>query len=227
MLLLFDIDGTLLLKAAAEHRAALHEAVREVWAVRDPAAAPVEAAGRTDTEIARHICLLSGVPAEAVDARLDDFRIACAAAYARLVPDDISERVAPGVKALLDDLAAQDGTTLSLVTGNLEPVARLKLQRAGIGRHFARGQGAFGSDSEDRAALPAIARRRAGEPGRPYPREHTVIIGDTPRDIACARADGVHALALATGPYAADELADADAVLASAAELPSALAALV
>ncbi|HEU4978995.1 MAG TPA: haloacid dehalogenase-like hydrolase [Solirubrobacteraceae bacterium] len=227
MLLLFDIDGTLLLKAAAEHRDALYEAVREVWGVSDPAAVPVEAAGRTDTEIARHICLLSGVPSDAVDARMDEFRTACVAAYARRVPDDISERVAPGVEALLEELAAREGTILSLVTGNLEPVARLKLERAGIGRHFARGQGAFGSDSEERAALPAIARRRAGEPGRPYPRERTVIIGDTPRDIACARADGVHTLALATGPYAADELAGADAVLASAAELPSALAALV
>ncbi len=78
---------------------------------------------------------------------------------------------------------------LALVTGNFEPVARLKLARAGIGRYFPSGQGGFGSDSEDRAALPAIARRRAGPTGIPYPRERTIVIGDTPRDIACARAD--------------------------------------
>ena len=79
---------------------------------------------------------------------------------------------------------------LSLLTGNLEPVARLKLRRAGLLEHFPAGQGAYGSDGEDRAALPAIARARAGSPERPFPRAETVVIGDTPADIACARADG-------------------------------------
>ena len=61
--------------------------------------------------------------------------------------------------------APREDVRLSLVTGNFEPIARLKLARAGLGRWFAAGQGAFGSDSEDRAALPAIARRRAGVGG--------------------------------------------------------------
>jgi phosphoglycolate phosphatase len=216
MLLLFDIDGTLLLKAAGEHRAALHDAVREVWRVAEPQAPRVEAAGRTDTEIARHICLLSGVGAAAIDAGMDDFRAACASAYARLAPEDLSARVAPGVDRLLGDLAERPHGRLSLLTGNLEPVARIKLDRAGLGAFFARGQGAFGSDSEDRAELPAIARARVGEAGDPYPRERTVVIGDTPRDIACARADGVRVLAVATGPYGEDDLGDADAVVGSA-----------
>ena len=86
---------------------------------------------------------------------------------------------------------------LGLVTGNFEPIARLKLNRAGIGHYFEPGHGGFGSDNEDRAALPALARKRAGG----YPREQTVVIGDTPRDIACARADGVHVIAVTTGPY--------------------------
>ena len=91
------------------------------------------------------------------------------------------------------------------MTGNLEPVARLKLTRAGIGRHFASGQGGFGSDSEDRSDLPPIARARAAawNGGEPWPRERTVVVGDTPRDIACARADGVHVVAVPTGPFAA------------------------
>ena len=87
---------------------------------------------------------------------------------------------------------------LSLVTGNLEPIARLKLERAGVGRFFEAGQGGFGSDHEDRGRLPAIARSRASDP--PWPRERTVVIGDTPRDIACARADEVRVAAVATGP---------------------------
>ena len=132
------------------------------------------------------------------------------AAYEELCPPDLSAYVAPGVIEALDALAAEPQRyRLALVTGNLEPVARRKLASAGIGHHFAAGQGGFGSDAEDRGALPAIARARAGG----WPRERTVVIGDTPRDIACARADGVRVIAVATGPYSAEALADADAVV--------------
>jgi phosphoglycolate phosphatase len=217
VLLLFDIDGTLLLKATAAHVAAVLEALREVYGVSDPP--KVEAAGRTDYEIARNVCLLDGVTAARFDAGRDDFRIACVAAYARLCPDDLSEFVAPGVPDVLDALAKRDDTRLALLTGNLEPIARLKIGRAGLGHFFEPGQGGFGSDHEDRTELPAIARRRAGH----YPRAKTVVIGDTPRDIACARADGVRCIAVATGPFGPDELAKADVVLRSARELLDAL----
>jgi phosphoglycolate phosphatase-like HAD superfamily hydrolase len=215
VLLLFDIDGTLLLKATAAHRDAVHEALREVYRIYDAEDTRVEAAGRTDYEIARDICLLHGVSAERFDDGREEFRIACVAAYARLCPDDLSAYVAPGIAEVLDALAARDGEILALLTGNLEPIARLKLARAGLGRYFSPGQGGFGSDSEDRTDLPAIARRRAGG----YPRARTVVIGDTPRDIACARADGVRCVAVATGPFAAEALAEADVVVRSAREL--------
>jgi phosphoglycolate phosphatase len=218
VLVLFDIDGTLLLRASEAHARAVLEALREVYGVPPPSAPRVDAAGRTDLEIARALALLSGVSAERIDAGLSDFRVAAGAAYARLVPDDLSAHVAPGMTAVLEGLAARDDVRLSLVTGNLEPIARMKLRAAGIGRFFASGQGGFGSDSEDRLELPAIARRRAGD-GAPYPRSRTVVVGDTPRDIACARADGVRVVALATGPYAAAELAAADVVVRDAHEL--------
>jgi phosphoglycolate phosphatase-like HAD superfamily hydrolase len=227
VLLLFDIDGTLLLRAHVEHRRALADAVLDVWAVRDPGPAAVPAAGRTDVEIAREICLLGGVAADRFDGAIDDFHIACAEAYARRCPPDLRDRLAPGVPDALAQLAARPGAVLSLVTGNLEPVARLKLRRAGLHRWFAAGQGAFGSDAEDRAELPALARRRAGalDGGAAYPRDRTVVIGDTPRDIACARADGVRCVAVATGPYDAGALAGADAVARDASELPALVAA--
>ena len=214
VLLLFDIDGTLLLKASMAHAAAVHEALAAVYGVGEPTP-PVEAAGKTDLQIAREICVRAGVDAARFDAGLGDFRVATAAAYARLCPDDLSDRVAPGMPGVLDELAARDGVALSLVTGNLEPVARLKLDRAGIGHYFPRGQGGFGSDHEDRTELPAIARARAGG----WPRERTVVIGDTPRDIACARADGVAVVAIATGPFGADDLRAADHVVSGAREL--------
>jgi phosphoglycolate phosphatase-like HAD superfamily hydrolase len=98
-------------------------------------------------------------------------------------------------------------------------VARLKLARARIGLAFPSGQGAFGSDGEDRATLPMLARRRAGTARAPYPRERTIVIGDTPRDIACARADGVRCVGVSTGPYGTGELGGADAVAGDAQEL--------
>jgi phosphoglycolate phosphatase len=215
VLLLFDIDGTLLLKASAAHAQAVVEAIGTVYGLTERPDGPLQAAGRTDIEIARQLALLGGVSAERFDAGRDDFRLAASAAYARLCPDDLSAHVAPGMLDVLDTLAARDGVRLAVLTGNLEPIARIKLARAGLARFFEEGQGSFGSDHEDRIELPAIARARAGG----YPREQTVIIGDTPRDIACARADGLRCIAVATGPYSAAELAGADVVLDSAHDL--------
>jgi phosphoglycolate phosphatase len=170
----------------------------------------VEAAGRTDAAIARDLLRGAGIADAAIDARAGEVAQAAAAAYEELCPPDLSEYVAPGVgEALATLAAAPELYRLALVTGNLEPVARRKLASAGIGHHFAAGQGGFGSDSERRAELPAVARARAGG----WARERTVVIGDTPRDIACARADGVRVIAVATGPYSAEALADADAVV--------------
>ena len=170
----------------------------------------VEAAGRTDTAIARDLLRAAGIPDERIDARAPEVAAAAVAAYEELCPPDLSARVAPGVPAALDALAAEPEVyRLALVTGNLEPVARRKLASAGLGGYFAAGQGGFGSDAEDRGALPAIARARAGG----WARERTVVIGDTPRDIACARVDRVRVIAVATGPFTAAALAGADAVV--------------
>jgi phosphoglycolate phosphatase-like HAD superfamily hydrolase len=219
VLVLFDIDGTLLLRAFPAHREALHAALRDVYGLADPTAATLDGAGRTDGEIARGILLQTGYSAEHIDDGMEEFRAACCEHFARLCAQDLLEHVAPGMARLLEALEGRDDVRLSLVTGNLEPIARLKLARADLGRHFARGQGAFGSDHEDRTALPGIARMRAGADGQPYPREQTVVVGDTPRDIACARADGVRCLAVATGPFRVDQLTGADAVARDAHEL--------
>ncbi len=220
MLLLFDVDGTLLGSAAAAHRDALHAALLEVHGVdASPAVPPISPAGRTDGEIARALLLEAGVAALTIDERIQAVRDACCRAYAELCPASLVDKVLPGIAELLHRLSTRSDVQLSLVTGNFEPVARLKLARAGIGRHFAAGQGAFGSDAEDRAALPGIARRRAGIDGVPYRRDATIVIGDTPRDIACARADDVRCFAVATGPYACTDLSQADEVAADATEL--------
>lgn len=176
----------------------------------------MRAAGRTDLSIARELLLDAGISDEEIDARSAELQAATVAAYERLCPPDLSARLAPGMAELLEALSARpDAFRLSLLTGNLEAVARRKLAAAGVARYFEAGQGAFGSDAESRDELPPIARARAGG----WPRERTVVIGDTPRDIACARADRLRVAAVATGPYPLEALADADAVVDGAAAL--------
>jgi phosphoglycolate phosphatase-like HAD superfamily hydrolase len=170
----------------------------------------VEAAGRTDAAIARDLLRAAGVADAEIDARAADVVAAAVAAYEELCPPDLSAYVAPGVADALAALADEpEAYRLALLTGNLEPVALRKLASARIGHYFPAGQGGFGSDAEERGELPAVARARAGG----WTRERTVVIGDTPRDIACARADGVRVIAVATGPFSAEALADADAVV--------------
>ena len=213
LLLLFDIDGTLLQRASVEHAAALRAAAGEVHGVDLMSVDGVDYAGRTDRAITRDLLAAVGVH------EVDDAWIERAVAeYERRCPPDLSAKVAPGMVELLEALAARpDEFRLSLVTGNLEAVARLKLGAAGIGHFFEAGQGGFGSDDEDRGRLPGIARGRASSP--PWSRDRTVVIGDTPRDIHCARADEVRVAAVATGPYAVEDLAEADAVVDDATAL--------
>lgn len=183
----------------------------------------IETSGRTHGEIARAILLDAGISAERIDALADRVRDRCCELSARLVADDLSGAVLPGVRELLEWLAKQEHVMVGLLTGNYEAIARVKVTRAGLGEFFAPAIGAFGSDAEDRTALPAIARRRAGTARAPYPREDTIVIGDTPLDIACARADAVRCVAVASGAFGADALTGADAVVADAAQLRLAL----
>ncbi len=212
--------------SAGAHARALRIALHQVLGIGlpdgDAAGLPeVPAAGRTDMEIAREIALLCEVPAKRFDEGRMEVMEVCLREYARLAPADLSDRVVEGIGPLLQELRQRPDVVLSLVTGNLEGIARVKLDRAGLGSFFAGGQGAFGSDSEDRTDLPPLARERAGAliGGGPYPRERTVVIGDTDRDIACAHADGVRCIAVTTGPLGADGLGQADAVAGSTVQL--------
>ena len=222
LLLLWDIDGTLLQRASAEHAAALHRALREVHGeeLDTLGVRGVSAAGRTDGAIARDILLACGVEPSRIDACVERVAQATAAAYQEMCPPSLAEKVAPGIVDLLPRLHADaDRYRFSLVTGNFEPVARLKLERAGIGEFFEPGQGGFGTDAEAREELPPLARERAGG----WPRERTVVIGDTPNDIACARADGLRVIAVTTGPFTLEQLHEADAVAQSPDDLAAQL----
>lgn len=224
VLFLIDIDGTLLQGTEPIVGAAMSAALREVHGVDTTAIrTQIATSGRTDGEIARAILLDAGVSVERIDALAERVRERCSEWAARLLPGDLSGSVLPGVREEVEWLTEQSDALLALLTGNYEAIARLKVARAGIGEFFPAGQGAFGSDAEERTALPAIARRRAGTGSVPYPRNDTIVIGDTPRDIASARADGLRCVAVASGPYGAEALADADAVVPDAAHVRLAL----
>ena len=143
-------------------------------------------------------------------------RDAAAETFAQLCPSDLSARRAGRARAAGDARPRPDDYRLSLLTGNFEPIARLKLARAGLGRYFEPGQG--GVRLGRRGSRRSCRRSRARAPAA-WPRERTVVIGDTPRDIACARADGVRVVAVATGPFGVEALADADAVVDDARAL--------
>jgi phosphoglycolate phosphatase len=221
LLLLWDIDGTLLQRASVEHAQALKQAIRMVHGdhLAVDEVRGVQAAGRTDGAIARDLLLACGVEPAAIDAEVRAVVQATCRAYETLCPADLSGKLAPGIAGLLAELADDERFRLSLVTGNFQPVARLKLDRAGIGHFFEPGQGGFGTDAEAREELPPVARSRAGDNGSPWPRERTLVIGDTPNDIACARADGLRVVAVTTGPFEAADLAEADHVVGGAEEL--------
>jgi phosphoglycolate phosphatase-like HAD superfamily hydrolase len=140
-------------------------------------------------------------------------------------------RLCPGVRDLLEAVSPDERFITSLLTGNVERLAEAKLRVAGIAHHF-RERGAFGSDAEERDHLPAIAAERINRSlGRELPARGFVIIGDTPRDIQCARHFGARVVAVASGqhtvdqlePYAPDallaDLSDTDGVLKLLAEI--------
>ena len=210
-IVLFDIDGTLVLTGGAGVRA-MNRVCRDVLGI-DNALAGVPVAGRTDWIILSDALAKERRTLDA--AALEALRTP----YVRLLAEEIQEAgqgpkaVMPGIEALLDDLEARDDVFLGLVTGNFRDAARIKLEYFGLWRYFR--WGAFGDDAADRNALVPLALARAEVSGLPGAADHDVIvIGDTPHDVACARAAGARAIAVATGTFSADQLraCGADAV---------------
>lgn len=225
MLILFDIDGTLLSSDGAARRA-FHRGLLEVYGTAGPIATHAFD-GKTDPQIARELLRAAGIADAAIDRGLP----ALWQAYLRELADELAQpghrtTVHPGVRPLLDALDAQgDRVVVGLLTGNIEQGAALKLSSAGLAGRFR--LGAYGSDHEERSALPPIAVARARElTGREIVGREIVIIGDTPHDVTCGRALGVRALGVATGRYDVASLAaaGADAVFPDLSDTAAALA---
>ncbi len=201
-LVLFDIDGTLLStgRAGAE---ALLRALAETYGTTGPHDR-WSFGGKTDPQIVWELMTAAGVAEDVVEAHYDTV-IGRYLSHLEATIDPARVRLKPGIPPLLEALAGHPEIVLGLLTGNVVAGAELKLRSAGIWSYFV--LGAYGSDHRHRDQLPPIAKKRAEAlTGRSFSGKDIVIIGDTPSDVACGRALGVKAIAVATGTYQVSEL---------------------
>ena len=196
-IVLFDVDGTLLLSGGAGVRA-MNLAFEALYGVPD-AFKDIPMAGRTDQIIVLDAFGRFGLPA--ADGWLSAFRDRyCALLQEEVARPSPGKRVMPGVRAALEVLGCLPDVALGLVTCNFAEGARIKLEHFDLARYFR--FGAFADDAADRNALVPIALARAAECGvRDVPPERVFVVGDTPADVACALAAHVRAVGVATGPF--------------------------
>jgi len=204
VVVLFDIDGTLLWSDGAGRRA-INVALTEVFGGIGPSDHRFD--GKTDKQIVRELMTLAGHDHDVIDERMDRaLTIYVRELHSALRDPAHPPKRLPGVAELLDALDARDDVILGLLTGNVAPGADAKLRAVGIDPTRFRVT-AFGSDHEDRPALPPIAQQRAGELlGAHVAGERFVVVGDTPADMTCGRGIGARAIGVATGRYGVDEL---------------------
>ena len=213
-LILFDIDGTLLRDGIAS-KIAFARALRETYNTTGPIQ-DFRFAGMTDPECVSSIMRLAGVEDSVIFQRREE----CLRRYVELLATEMREHndghLFPGVRELLERLNKLDRVLVGLLTGNVLRGAELKLKRWNLEPYFR--FGAYGDDHEDRAVLAQIALAKAKTlSGRTFSGSETTVIGDTPKDVACARAIGARAVAVATGSVGRAELlaAGPDALLDS------------
>ena len=220
-LVLWDIDGTLLRAGDPDHISGLLDALTEV-AGRPVSFEGVTLGGNIERRIARSALSRAGVAAAQVDALADEAIRRMALRYARAVTDR-RDRVLPGVEGALAALAGQ-GWRQGVLSGGARRVSETKLVAAGLDGHLT--WGAYGDEADERHHLVDLALAAAGHRGD---RDGVVLVGDTPHDVTCARAAGVGVVAVATGRWSAEQLAEhrPDALLEDLADPDAVVAAVV
>lgn len=208
-LALFDIDGTLIRVPRGVSDLAVEHAFERVLGLTGAVArcGEFEFHGKTDRQIFMEICEALEIEREEAARGLVEFDAALLEGWERhLEPSNV--QVLPGVVDLLDRLKGE-GVMLGLLTGNIREGARAKLEHHGLYDYFP--FGAFGCDSSVRDELPPFALKRAGEHhGVTVAADQAVIIGDSHRDVACAKAWNIRVLAVATGALSVERLRDYD-----------------
>ncbi len=204
---LFDIDGTLL-RSDGAGRAATRAALLEVFGTAE-GVDTLHFGGKTDWFIVSEVVAGSAYAADDIARLMPAYSAALARHLARAL-EHYRIWPLPGALAAVNTLRDRPAMLLGLVTGNVRDTAALKLRAAGYDPEWF-AVGAYGSESPDRGEVAALALQRAAQVSgrRLYPSQ-AVIVGDTPADIACARAIGARAVAVATGFASHDELAAAN-----------------
>jgi phosphoglycolate phosphatase-like HAD superfamily hydrolase len=208
-LLLFDVDGTLIDTGGAGRRA-MRRTFEDVFQV-SPSSDAFDLPGRTDRLVIQEILSAAGRPSpDARECRAFAERYEEHLRHELQVAHHPRGVVKPGVVPLLESLAARADVLAGLLTGNLRRAAQLKLEHFGLWSLVS--WGAFGDQALDRAELlPEALEAHLARGGAPLPASDVWVIGDTPQDVACARAHGARAVAVATGAYDAAALAHAGA----------------
>jgi len=215
-LIFFDIDGTLISAGGAGTRS-LNKAFEEVLGIKE-AFKNFEMAGKTDIQIIKEGLKLLGIKnnSNVLISQIIE-------SYIKNLKHEInnnSKHLKPGVKYFIEFLYYDFKYPLGLLTGNLESGAKIKLEPFGLNSFFS--FGAFGSDHEDRNfLLPIGIERFISKFNLKVHFHQCIVIGDTPRDVTCAKIYGAKAIAVATGPYSVDELkkTDADIVVENLTEI--------
>lgn len=202
-LVLFDIDGTLLITGGAAKRAFIQAVRKTFGTIGKMETFPFD--GKTDPQIIRIVLREAGVPENSVEEKLQD----CLKLYVKYNEEELPRATKavlyPGVRDVLDLLSKDPRVTLGVLTGNVEAGAKQKLAMFDLNKYFA--FGVYGSDSSDRVTLARLALQRAREvTGQSFEPGETFIIGDTEFDITCAHAIGANAVAVATGNYGVERL---------------------
>ena len=204
ILMLFDIDGTLVQGAKCHYKAYI-EGVKKFYGMEEYVHS-INAAGKSDKLILQEILTLGGLTAEEIQKNFQNCLDFMTDYYLKNVQNE-NIRVLDGTAELLEELQRKN-VLLGLVTGNLEPIAYAKLGRVGLDGYFS--FGGFGSDNADRSLMVKkaliIAKNQLGFNG-----DKIFVIGDTPRDVEAAQAYNLKTIAVATGMYSTQELRDCGA----------------
>src|SRR5688572_22871076 len=210
MLILFDIDGTILLTQGAGIKA-MHDAGRELYGEHFTADG-VEFAGRLDTLIWNDLVKINGL--KNGDADHDRFRATYGRHLATRLQRDRTAKLLPGVAELVVELQRTPSITIGLLTGNYPETGRLKIKHAGLDPDVFT-IAAWGCDGQSRRDLPPVAMQaHRVRNGNAIEANRVVIIGDTPYDIDCAKAHGCRSIGVATGAFTIESLQCAGADLA-------------
>jgi len=202
-LILFDIDGTL--TRTQSGYVPFNQAVFSTFGIRGDIRTVVPD-GNTDPRIVQDIFIAANVHIEVAPAQWEEFATTLERCYGDAVRAGTTiVRALPGVTELLQALSQNSGFGGSVVTGNFEQIAQVKLKSAGLDYHLCRG--AYGGDSPHRPDLPVIAQQRwEALSGRSVSPGQCVIVGDTPKDLEAARTNGMKCVLVGTGRYPVEEL---------------------